>query len=824
MILDKKEIIELNRQMVDGGAPIEVDNTGYNQCHYWRMVSLSHIPEITDLQAYAILDTLKYYWNTQLAGYKDDIKESIEHYSNLLGKKETDKYDMNKSMFKHAEAEYNKTQKDLDKTRSVKPINIVSFNSVEITVNYNGFVDGIKDFVAKNKGEARWNKTPDGKWNLVLNWNIVPNFIKLIGEYQYASESLNDMSKYIDVFREEWLAEEREKGYWNVEIIPTKNHERYDLVLKTKNPNMIKTILFSKKNLCSKINAVDEEVSCSVYHRDLEDFKKLLTEKASQFIIDWTDFDKLIEEDKAFLTPEYNLLNPATLDLPFTPYDYQVEDAKKIISKTRTLISHEMGCGKTLISIMVGESIPKKKLVIVPESLRLNWVREIKMANKDAEVEILYSKDAFHTGNEWTVTGYKTAEKFKNQLLAENFEVLFIDEAHYCKSVNNYGNPTSKRGEAVMELAEKAKYCYPITGTPIPTRNKDAYNLLKMLDVPDIAKYSFYDYGMQYCDGQSNGYGMDFSGNSNPKKLHDILQSCMVRRMTKEALPNLKSQRIPVPINGNSKIIKENEKLLDLMLAGNDSVTMGYAMTYRKNTSEVKVLSAIDLADTILAEEKPVVIACLFKDTVDKIKEYYGDDCCCIVGGMSDVEKQQAIDDFQGGKKKVCAMNMIAGGVGITLTKSSHMIMCDMDWTPSNMLQVEARINRSGQKDLCHFFYIYIEDDPIDKYFIDMISTKNENTDKVVDDIENRMDLNTDLSTTPASDKKFRNLADELRHVITESREGKNIERIKAIKNRNDNIDVEDDINLSTDSLLDAEKEVGEFLAGNNTQTNEIIK
>ena len=39
----------------------------------------------------------------------------------------------------------------------------------------------------------------------------------------------------------------------------------------------------------------------------------------------------------------------------------------------------------------------------------------------------------------------------------------------------------SARALAVMEMAEKAERLYLLTGTPMPTRSKDLYNMLVML-------------------------------------------------------------------------------------------------------------------------------------------------------------------------------------------------------------------------------------------------------------------------------------------------------------------------------------------------------
>jgi SNF2 family DNA or RNA helicase len=169
---------------------------------------------------------------------------------------------------------------------------------------------------------------------------------------------------------------------------------------------------------------------------------------------------------------------------------------------------------------------------------------------------------------------------------------------------------------------------------------------------------------------------------------------------------------------------------------------MGLAMTGRRILSKDKVEASIDLADTLLEGEDSVVIVSEFDETLDKIQEKYGDLCCTIRGGMTDKAKQQAIDDFQSGTKKVCALNMIAGGVGITLTKAHHMIICDYDWTPSNMAQVEDRICRSGQKDPCMIHYIYCENALLDQIFMKMITDKSYNIDRIVDKAENTMDFN----------------------------------------------------------------------------------
>lgn len=399
-------------------------------------------------------------------------------------------------------------------------------------------------------------------------------------------------------------------------------------------------------------------------------------------------------------------------------------------------------CGKTFISALVGMSIPEKKLVICPETLRLNWKRELEQAHKGADIKVVYSKDKDpQFGKDWTVMGYKTAVKFAGLLMDAHFDCMFVDEAHKCKAVSNFGTPKSQQAETVMTLARNMTYTYLLTGTPMPTRNKDLFNELVMLgEINDKQKYAFHKFGVKFCNGHNNGFGWDYGGSSNTEELHEILQRYMTRRLKSEVLPHLTKQRIPIVIDTPlSKDYRDVEKRLHKMEQGD--TYMALAMTGRNYLSKCKVDSAIEFAETLLEADEPVVLVAEFNETLDKMMERFGDAACCIRGGMTDTAKQQAIDDFQSGRKQVCCINLIAAGVGITLTKAHNMVICDFDWTPANMTQVEDRICRTGQNEHCNIYYICHEKAILDDIFMEMITNKSANIDKVVDDAENTVDL-----------------------------------------------------------------------------------
>lgn len=399
-------------------------------------------------------------------------------------------------------------------------------------------------------------------------------------------------------------------------------------------------------------------------------------------------------------------------------------------------------CGKTFISILVGLSINESKLVICPESLRLNWKKEILSVNKDLDVQILLSNEEFHYGEDWTIVGYKTASKFVEQL--KQFNCVFVDECHNCKAVNNWGKPTSKRANAVIDITTNAKYCYLLSGTPMPSHNKDLFNILKMLKCEKFDfnnKWVFKNYADKFCAPRNTRFGMDYSGNSNSSELHSLLNLNMIRRLKKDVLPDLHKQRIFIPIVPKFKAdYKDIENRL--YYPKKDDTYMGLAMSGRKILSNYKINDTIDLADSLVNAGESVVIVTCFKETADKLIEYYADNCCEIRGGMSDVDKQASIEIFQSKKVQVCVLSLKAGGVGITLTAAHTMIIVDYDWLPADMIQVEDRICRTGQTESCLIYYVYCENSILDNTFIETISDKSENIDLVVDDSENTYNIN----------------------------------------------------------------------------------
>ena len=69
-----------------------------------------------------------------------------------------------------------------------------------------------------------------------------------------------------------------------------------------------------------------------------------------------------------------------------------------------------------------------------------------------------------------------------------------------------------------------------------------------------------------------------------------------------------------------------------------------------------------------------------------------------VITGETDTGKRGGIvDKFQQGKIQVLICSINAAGVGLTLTKSNHVILAENSWVPGLNQQAIDRVHRIGQ-------------------------------------------------------------------------------------------------------------------------------
>ena len=120
----------------------------------------------------------------------------------------------------------------------------------------------------------------------------------------------------------------------------------------------------------------------------------------------------------------------------------------------------------------------------------------------------------------------------------------------------------------------------------------------------------------------------------------------------------------------------------------------------RKIGSKYKAETAIEAANELLEQGEQVVIFTEFLESAEAIatalSEYVQVEK--LTGDVDSDKRQAMVERFQAGESRVFVGTIKAGGVGLTLTAASYVLMVDRPWTPGDAQQAEDRCHRIGQK------------------------------------------------------------------------------------------------------------------------------
>jgi len=445
-----------------------------------------------------------------------------------------------------------------------------------------------------------------------------------------------------------------------------------------------------------------------------------------------------------------DLIVPAPDGLRYMPF--QVAGIAYARDHAKCLIADEMGLGKTIQAIGLINLLHLRKILIVcPASLKINWEREMRkwlVDGQSIEIENGTWRDA-----DVCIVNYDILKKHAETIRNIQWDILIGDESHYVK------NHKAQRTKLFFSIPAGRKLL--LTGTPVLNRPIELFPMLQ-----DFGVYfarSFWRYGERYCDMSRNRFGTDVSGASNVEELGTKLrETCMVRRQKSVViaeLPDKMRQIIPLPTNGADKVVQaeakayasyENQtkdarnKLAKLRKSGvkADSdeyraavaemkaqmVSFGDIARLRHETALRKVDVASDAILEAVDSSKHVIVFAHHKDVLDGINSKLTDagiTTTVLTGDTPINVRQQMVDDFQAGKTQVFLGSTAACGVGLTLTKSSHVIFVEMEWTPAIMEQAEDRAHRIGQKNAVLVQYL-VYDGSIDGMLAHKIVDKEE--------------------------------------------------------------------------------------------------
>jgi SNF2 family DNA or RNA helicase len=349
------------------------------------------------------------------------------------------------------------------------------------------------------------------------------------------------------------------------------------------------------------------------------------------------------------------------------------------------------------------------------------------------------------------------------------FGAVIADEIHRSK------DPKSKQTRALWAASGKAEVRFALTGTPIANNVLDLWPILHWLSEKDWpSKTKWTD---RMINLMINAFGAPLVLGIKPEREEEFRQTVnpFMRRMLKQKvlpwLPEIMTERRDVEMSPTQK--KAYEQMRDLMISqledGEILTAPGvltqtlrlvqfansYAtLTEDESTGEqtVRLAEPSCKVDSLMAdikngdfESESVAVCAVSRQLIELLSTALtkeGVPHGLITGAQNDLERQEAIDNFQAGRIKWILFTAQAGGVGVTLTAARRLIMLQRPWSLVDYKQALDRVHRIGSE--IHDSIIvtdYITENTIEDRIIKVLSQKAENFEQVVQDKEQLLSI-----------------------------------------------------------------------------------
>jgi len=406
-------------------------------------------------------------------------------------------------------------------------------------------------------------------------------------------------------------------------------------------------------------------------------------------------------------------LTMPTLALPLL--DYQRDAVEFALAERSAYLALDMGLGKTACAIAVAVAVANDAdlpvLIIVPPSLRTNWVREFFKFAPDIKVQMLTGnkpQDLSTSDADVFIIGDATIGSWKDELVGK-ISGIVVDEAHRTKNKN------ALRTKAVKEIADALPtdgIRILMSGTPSPngraTELHTALDILRRWSVVGSAS-NFYKY---FCPPADNGYGRQHIEERYVELGERLRASFMHRRLRDQVLnlPNKGRSTVALECRGaQAQRYKEAEQDIFALFNREDRSTDGLGKAealvklnfLRQQAGLAKVPALIAMLKEMMEDDSSgIMVVAEHSGVLNALMNEFAGKTVAIRGGMSDRDKTEAVDAFNNGDVQLLIGQITSVGVGFTLHgggRNHRVVIAQLPWNSADLRQAEDRLHRMGQ-------------------------------------------------------------------------------------------------------------------------------
>jgi superfamily II DNA or RNA helicase len=442
----------------------------------------------------------------------------------------------------------------------------------------------------------------------------------------------------------------------------------------------------------------------------------------------WSGMTSAIERARGFATKtrEEAAAPSVPLGLCATLRPYQEEGVRWLAGlvehEAGGVLADDMGLGKTLQTIthvlrekQAGRA-DRPTLIVMPTSLVGNWRREFKKFAPALEVVAFHgpkregARAALATADV-VLTSYPLLVRDLEILKNQAYHLLILDEAQAVK------NPRSLAARAARELTARHRLC--LSGTPIENNLEELWSL--------------FDFVMPGFLGDADGFRVQFRvpierlGNQlRLEALRNAVAPFVLRRMKETVARDLppKTEIVrPVDLGGEQRELYESIRVAahgDVRRAIREKGVQGATiaildalMKLRQVCCDPRLVSVpsarrvkesakfdlfFELLATQLGQGRRVLVFSQFTRMLE-----------LLAGGLEErhisfveltgrtLDRQRAVDRFEGREVDVFLISLKAGGTGLNLTSADTVVHYDPWWNAASQAQATDRAYRIGQ-------------------------------------------------------------------------------------------------------------------------------
>jgi len=380
---------------------------------------------------------------------------------------------------------------------------------------------------------------------------------------------------------------------------------------------------------------------------------------------------------------------------------HQLRAVEYVKERKSSYLALDMGLGKTAVALSLPKILGGNMLVICPGYLRDNWFQEALMWGfEKEEVQVILSRKDKLQYRKLTICSYDPLS-IKNVLLSSiGYTFGVLDEAHYLRGRKARRTKLITGSDARIKNPMH-RYCEKMvwmSGTPMLSRPRELWPILRCTYPDQEIFVGYYRYAQYFCQGWNFGE-MDDSGATNQEELKENFLSQFMLRICKEDVLDLPEKiytEIDLELTAAVKRLLEEERELgidmDRLLSGEPVI--GEYATMRRELGNLKLSYCVEHIKDILDQTGAVVVFTYHQQLAIDLAEEFG--TTAIIGSTPNRIRTKIVSEFQDGGG-VFVGSYGAAGTGITLTKASHVVLCELEYSPRLIDQAVDRCHRIGQ-------------------------------------------------------------------------------------------------------------------------------